>query len=1042
MEPWAIDDLIINDGFEWNAGDYVSILRSAYGLPAAGALLGRRTGRWPLVTALARTGRDIFLETIWRGSINTTPLRRTARRQMLQYLSPELLETSRFTVVDHIPPGVAPLDVLLAMGPWDVYATAAGTWHVRDLLNPTTIEADITGAVHFEDGHVNRVKAIVIEEVVTNEITNPTFEVNTAGWASGGLATMQRTTDESKHGNASLECLADSSGDNARVDVSGLVAGGDITVFMWVKSSDALTRLRVLSRPGNAQIGSSFHSGSGEWEKLTITGSLTGGETVARVQARDDKGSGWTTFYVDKTQLVELDHNTTYVDGASGPEYAWTGPKNASASTRAATEVNLDDHSSLLDDNESFAVELWARMPYAYNGAWPIATDNYFFHLYEDASNEVKIAFDNANNQIVARYEQGGSTVSSVYTQTFSAGDWVHIVANFDTAGNLELAINGTIRDTDDLSALETITPTEMNLGSDQAGANQSNAWFSEFRIYNRVLTTGEITQLYDDGAKALRARWLDVVCERADPLTIGGIPTDQGLVSTLAIHGDVRYRSRDGDVAFARLYDDSEDFTLTVDSDDDVYPIIRLTPKTAKTTGFAYKRWVPVHWKALQGTTLYPVMITQLDTAAIVGAAKAQADGDDWRVFSNGVEIDRWFGDAGAAQFNQAGTRTWVNLDFQATISLTAANAILIGDTVATLDVNEDISGMPSEGIVMIASEAFVYTSKNNTLKRFLNVTRAAKGTSAAGHAVDADVKWIQNDVWIYYGNPTATAPDIDDDYKPVLSLESATNDAWVWETASNGFFGDNSGKRTAAWVQEVESGSPTFYTANRETNASPWEEIGIKVGPGVAEATWSMYNPCGITEITFFNGEQKSTDVNWFSGRILSADESGRWSVEFNIPAPAADDTWEPWSRVEVTDAGTVKVGLNAQRTSSGTNEMHVEAADANADINTTYAPDFTTGVEQGNYTLSLTIANAVTDESILVEETLGLNETIEADSNGKKVTNNADGSRLSSPSLLEGPRRDWLRLVDGDNVLTLSDTGTAELEIDFIWDRRYFE
>ena len=90
-----------------------------------------------------------------------------------------------------------------------------------------------------------------------------------------------------------------------------------------------------------------------------------------------------------------------------------------------------------------------------------------------------------------------------------------------------------------------------------------------------------------------------------------------------------------------------------------------------------------------------------------------------------------------------------------------------------------------------------------------------------------------------------------------------------------------------------------------------------------------------------------------------------------------------------------------------------------------------------------LELTIANGATDESILIQAgALALDQTVEVDTKAKTVTYHKDGSRLANPSTLEGGRTNWLRLMAGANLLTIGDVGTQELEVDVIWDRRYFE
>ena len=84
------------------------------------------------------------------------------------------------------------------------------------------------------------------------------------------------------------------------------------------------------------------------------------------------------------------------------------------------------------------------------------------------------------------------------------------------------------------------------------------------------------------------------------------------------------------------------------------------------------------------------------------------QADGDDLRVWVNGIEVDRWLQD-----IDTATTQVWVNLDWQPLEEGSLATAVAATGAITTLDLNEDISGFPSNGVLIVGSEAFVYTGK-----------------------------------------------------------------------------------------------------------------------------------------------------------------------------------------------------------------------------------------------------------------------------------------------------------------------------------------
>ncbi len=246
-------------------------------------------------------------------------------------------------------------------------------------------------------------------------------------------------------------------------------------------------------------------------------------------------------------------------------------------------------------------------------------------------------------------------------------------------------------------------------------------------------------------------------ICETLQPLMDGSLAADRGFIATLAVHNDVRWRTTSETTGFEAVVASGQTWWVANDGTDDAYPEYVIDPYLAKTGSYLYKRWIPVIWRAGAPYTRYPTDITNdsFATDALVGAAKMQADGDDLRVWVDGAEVDRWLDG-----INTATTKVWVNLDFQAVQQATLAAAIAGAGAVDTIDVNESVSGFPSAGILLIGTEAFTYTGKNNSLRRFTGVTRSARGTAAGAHAINDAVWWVQHDIWILYGNAAATAP------------------------------------------------------------------------------------------------------------------------------------------------------------------------------------------------------------------------------------------------------------------------------------------
>lgn len=532
--------------------------------------------------------------------------------------------------------------------------------------------------------------------------------------------------------------------------------------------------------------------------------------------------------------------------------------------------------------------------------------------------------------------------------------------------------------------------------------------------------------------------RYVYAICEALQPVVGQGLAADEAFVATLAVHGDVRWRS---------IIDDADVWAVTFSGDmttvnnggmDDAYPILTIEPTGGLTGGYDYKRFIPLRWNVSTTYTAYPVDICNdgFDTSALI-PGKMQADGDDLRVWCDGVEIDRWLDG-----INTATTKVWCNLDFQTMWEGTIVAGIGAGDTVTTLDVNEAITGAPSSGILVIVTganyEVFTYTGKNNSLQRFTGVTRAAKGTTAIAHNADDVIWWCQHDLWILYGNAGAAAPVVDGDYEPAFELDHSTNVSWVYEE-----FGEDDGLRPGQWTRVTLGGTPSFYGGNRGAAADPWVELGIHHDTGIYPwGAMQLYNPCGMTNANFTNGEKWADAVgqaiwNAQPASIRTSENGSSWTTEDTIAAPAVASTWEAWSDNEALTAGALYLQLAAPNWAI---EIYLECADCTVSIDD--EPTVTIGDEQGNYSLDVVIENQTTGDQIRVTYTMALNDELEIDTDDKTVTDLEDGSsQFQALELVGGPRREWLRLLPGANTLEWTQSGTTGVMVSIDWTERWY-
>jgi len=412
---------------------------------------------------------------------------------------------------------------------------------------------------------------------------------------------------------------------------------------------------------------------------------------------------------------------------------------------------------------------------------------------------------------------------------------------------------------------------------------------------------------------------------------------------------------------------------------------------------------------------------------------SKMLANGDDLRVQVDGIEVDRWLDG-----INTSTTKAWVNMDWTGSQAWTLAAGIGSGDTLSTVTVNEDITDAPSAGTFVVNSEAFNYTDKTNATKTFTGVTRAAHGTSAGTHAADATVWWAQHSVYLTYGDETASAPSQDDLYKPSFELDHSTNTSWVYEV-----FGSDDGKRTAPWIFDSVNGSPTKYTGDRGANADPWTFVGCYFDMWGQRGLWKVYNPCEVTNVNFQDGEKYASDLDHYYLSLRSGDPA---AYEDQISDPSTADTWESWSKDQAINSGQVWAGFQLIPWGGYRPEGYAQIGDATVTLNSSNTPAITIAAEQGGtssgYPLNCRITNQTTSKSIDLVFLTDVNGELEVDTDLRTVKDLGDNtSQFQALSLVDGIRKNWLKLSPGDNVLEYTETGAAGLTITLEFEARYY-
>lgn len=524
--------------------------------------------------------------------------------------------------------------------------------------------------------------------------------------------------------------------------------------------------------------------------------------------------------------------------------------------------------------------------------------------------------------------------------------------------------------------------------------------------------------------------RYVMAVCRGVFP---DAIMPEKVYHIALVIDGDIRWRETSLTAPSVwNVTASGQTQAFTNNGQNDAYPIIKISPQGSKTASWPYKIFIPVKCRATGTATNYPIDITNdgLDTQ-IASTNFALANGNDLRVWVNGIETDRWLDG-----INTATTKVWVNFDWAADIPMTLNGAI--SNSVTSIQVNETINNMPSSGIIYIDTEVITYTGKSNATKTFNGCSRGAKGTSAASHTDTTAVFWLQHEIWILYGNSSAGVPAIDDDYKPMFSLVNSSNVSWDYDDFNDWDpYEPFQAPRSARWNWSA-GGNADIYSATQDTSADPQSVLGGKTADIGGQIYYQLLNPCGINSANFVNGYKKSDVPIEFAGYIGSDVNS----IEYNIPDPSGSG-WEAWSRNETLGSGATYVRLGLL-TNQGFNDVQwVEASDVTLTLNSSNTPVVAIGAEQGNYSLTCTITNNTTGKSITINYSMDLTDEIEINTDAKTVIDLEDNSNQYQAVAVNGdPRRDWLKLQVGSNTLQFDDAGTTDMNVTLTWEERHYQ
>ena len=499
----------------------------------------------------------------------------------------------------------------------------------------------------------------------------------------------------------------------------------------------------------------------------------------------------------------------------------------------------------------------------------------------------------------------------------------------------------------------------------------------------------------------------------------------------------------------------------------DYAYPIFEITAGTSASQGYANVTYLQVlpqssyawnnRFLDLCGST-----DTTFDTAALVTATKMQADGDDLRVFRDGVEVDRWLNG-----INTTDTHVIVSCDMPAAANMTLKTALASSGTITEIEITytaanyEIMTRLPQNGRLIVDttigstdSEEFTYTAKTvtDTKLAFTINARSVRGTVNIGHSVGNPVRFMPYAFDLVYGNSSATAPVTDDSKKPIVALTSRNN-----SLVYSNFFGYVNNKlRPNSFIKgsgRVANNSRYFASTNDVGDTDPATAMGFTArtyqSGGVwrsedINATWIGYFYDGIASVSA-GGEQYQSVASiptntLFAGIIESSSVINLYNL-WSLSAQATTDysTWTTWSKSSsdaTIPANSTLLWWNMTGSILGDTDYVSKADITSLTVGLTNYPHVMIRTEAtNNNKLDLTITNETMSESIRIQYPLKTAETLYVDCDPDFPTVKFNGQIANGAIQLSTIRAAWLRFQPGSNTIGYQTNNTNANDISIV-------
>lgn len=226
-----------------------------------------------------------------------------------------------------------------------------------------------------------------------------------------------------------------------------------------------------------------------------------------------------TDFVVDDSPFYNTlkIENKKYIDYQSGIKTTDTNEDTGTSAYFGGTYLSVNEYQRFnFHRGKDFSFSFWIKTPsnqtdttFTYNSLFDKKTVENIQEgddLIESATNSQKFPFDiYLNNQTSAKnrtitFKQGSQLLySEVSSSTLTADTWYHVVCQ-KTGSNYQLWLNGTLSNTQNkIITTDVHNNNKFYIAGNGTSSSKFTGNLDEIRIYNKALSSTEISNLYDN---------------------------------------------------------------------------------------------------------------------------------------------------------------------------------------------------------------------------------------------------------------------------------------------------------------------------------------------------------------------------------------------------------------------------------------------------------------------------------------------------------------------------------------------------------------